>query len=224
MHTNAKRLPKSVCLLTVLATACCGARAFAQQSKPTIPPNEPVVQLSAKRTSVLIIEKFSKNLELKTKIKRVDGFDPAILKVTALTPCRIHVQAIGQGLTTVILTDEKDATYTIEIFVKGDSRLLQTIIKNKFPDSSVETFLVHDSVVLRGCVNKPKNITQIVEIAECLYPKVVNQITVGVTQKVKMKMKVMEVQKSWPIEIFEGDQRRIEQVDLPSAQSPLVEC
>ena len=196
MQTTAKWLGKSVCLLIVLNTACCATLAFAQQPKPPIPANEQVVAVSGKRTDLEIIEKFSKILQLKTKITRVDGFDPAIVTVTALTEYRVRIQAIGQGVTTVILTDKNDSTYMVDIFVKGDSRLLQTIINRKFPNSSVDTFLVRDSVVLHGWVTKPENITQIVEIAETIYPNVLNQMSVGGVQQVKIKVKVMEVQRS----------------------------
>ena len=196
MQTNAKWLGGSLCLTIVLSCVCSDTPAFAQRPTTPVTVNEQVVQVSVKRTDLEIIEKFSKILELKKKITRVDGFDPAILSVTALTAYRVRIQAISQGVTTVILTDEDDATYLIEIFVKGDSRLLQTIINRKFPNSSVETFLVRDSVVLRGWVTKPENITQIVEIAETIYPNVLNQMNVGGVQQVKLKVKVMEVQRS----------------------------
>ncbi|MFP6763377.1 MAG: hypothetical protein VB858_07160, partial [Planctomycetaceae bacterium] len=70
------------------------------------------------------------------------------------------------------------------------------IIDNRFPDSSVEAFKLQDSVALTGWVTQPEHITQIVEIAEQFYPRVLNQMNVGGVQQVKLKVKIMEVQRS----------------------------
>jgi len=157
---------------------------------------DPVVILTGKRSTVEVVERLSKVIELQDRIKRVDGFDPNIINVKALSPNRIRVQAQLQGVTTLVLTDEFGNTYIIEVFVKGDTRHLQAIIDNRFPDSSVEAFKLQDSVALTGWVTQPEHITQIVEIAEQFYPRVLNQMNVGGVQQVKLKVKIMEVQRS----------------------------
>lgn len=157
---------------------------------------DPIVILTSKRSTVEVVERLSKVIELKDRIKRVDGFDPNIIDVKALSPNRIRVQALLQGVTTLVLTDEFGNTYIIEVFVKGDARHLQAIIDNRFPDSSVEAYKVQDSVALTGWVSQPEHITQIVEIAEQFYPRVLNQMNVGGVQQVKLKVKIMEVQRS----------------------------
>jgi pilus assembly protein CpaC len=157
---------------------------------------DPVVLITGRRSEVEIVEKLSKVVELKDRILRVDGFDPNIIDVKALAPNRIRVQAVHQGVTTLILTDEFNKTYTINVFVKGDSRHLQAIINQRFPDSSIEAYKIQDAVALAGWVSQPGHITQIVEIAEQLYPQVLNQMQVGGVQQVKIKVKIMEVQRS----------------------------
>ena len=157
---------------------------------------DPVVILTEKRSTVEVVERLSKVVELKDRIKRVDGFDPNVIAVKALSPNRIRIQAQVQGVTTLVLTDEFGTTYIIEVFVKGDTRHLQAIIDNRFPDSSVEAFKLQDSVALTGWVTQPEHITQIVEIAEQFYPQVLNQMNVGGVQQVKLKVKIMEVQRS----------------------------
>ncbi len=158
--------------------------------------NEAAVPVTANRTQLEMIEKFSKVLETKNRIVRVNGFDPLILNVTALAPNRISVSGLLQGVTNFIITDEAGANFTVEVFVKGDARQLQTIIDRKFPNCSIEAFKVQEAVALRGWVTNPEHITQITEIAEQFYPKVLNQMRVGGVQQVLLKVKVMEAQRS----------------------------
>jgi pilus assembly protein CpaC len=167
---------------------------FAQQD--AAPSNETIVPISAHRTDVELTEKFAKILETKKGITRVDGFDPVVLNVTPLTPSRIRISGLLQGVTTVSITDETGANFAVEVFVKGDARMLQAVIDKKFPNSSIEAFKVQDAVALRGWVTRPEEITQIVEIAEQFYPKVLNQMKVGGVQQVLLKVKVMEAQRS----------------------------
>jgi pilus assembly protein CpaC len=157
---------------------------------------DPIVILTARRSTVEVVERLSKVIELKDRIKRVDGFDPNIIDVKALSPNRIRVQALVQGVTTLVLSDEFNNTYIVEVFVKGDARHLQAIINNRFPDSSVEAYKVQDAIELTGWVSQPEHITQIVEIAEQFYPRVLNHMDVGGVQQVKLKVKIMEVQRS----------------------------
>lgn len=155
-----------------------------------------LVKITGSRSRLEIVERLSKIVELPKKIVRVDGFDPEVLDVSAMSQFQIRVQAVIQGVTNLRLTDVEDNVYTIEVFVKGDVRHLQAVIENRFPDSAVEAYKVQDSVALTGWVSQPEHITQIVEIAEQFYPKVLNQMRVGGVQQVKLKVKIMEVQRS----------------------------
>lgn len=187
-------------LLVLLANSCWLCGTLHAQPQTVEPPaanlNETVVPVTATRTQIEMIEKFSKVLETKNRIVRVNGFDPLILNVTALTPNRISVSGLMQGVTSFIITDENNTNYTVEVFVKGDARTLQTIIDRKFPNCSIEAFKVQEAVALRGWVTNPEHITQITEIAEQFYPKVLNQMKVGGVQQVLLKVKVMEAQRS----------------------------
>ncbi len=156
-----------------------------------------IFHVTGRRGNVDVTENLSKVIELSDKrITRVDGFDPTVIDVRALTPHRIRVQALIQGVTTLVLTDEEDNNYIIEVFVKGDTRHLQAVIENRFPDSAVEAYKIQDSVALTGWVAQPEHITQIVEIAEQFYPRVLNQMRVGGVQQVQLKVRIMEAQRS----------------------------
>ena len=114
----------------------------AQNGPPTPPPNlpapaatptaaptarelaraaalDPVFKVAGSRSEVEIVERLSKVLELGRKITRVDGFDPDVLDVKALTPYRVRVQALTQGVTNLVLTDEDDNSYVVNVFVKA---------------------------------------------------------------------------------------------------------
>ena len=175
-------------------------------SGPTAPPSarelaraaalDPVFKVTGSRSEVEIVERLSKVLELDRKITRVDGFDPDVLDVKALTPYRVRIQALTQGVTNLVLSDEDDNPYVVNVFIKGDARHLQAVLDNRFPDSAVEAYRVQDSVALTGWVSQPEHITQIMEIAEQFYPRVLNQMRVGGVQQVMLKVKIMEVQRS----------------------------
>ncbi len=174
-----------------------GGRLFAQQpGAPTSNSNEPVVPVTAHRTDIELVEKFAKVLETKNRIVRVDGFDEKVLSVSALTPNRVRISGLMQGVTSLVFYDESGGNFTVDVFIKGDARQLQAIIDKKFPNSSIEAFKVQDAIALRGWVTQSEQITQIVEIAEQFYPKVLNQMRVGGVQQVLLKVRVMEAQRS----------------------------
>lgn len=157
---------------------------------------DPVFKITGSRSEVEIIEHLSKVLELDRKIIRVDGFDPDVIDVKALTPYRVRMHAIHQGVTNLVLTDVDDQSYVVNVFIKGDARHLQAVLDNRFPDSSVEAYRVQDSIALTGWVSQPEHITQITDIAEQFYPEVLNQMRVGGVQQVMLKVKIMEVQRT----------------------------
>ena len=84
----------------------------------------------------------------------------------------------------------------MKFFVEGDVRHLQAYISRLFPESSVKAVKVGEGVVLRGWVSDPHHITEIIEIAEQFFPKVINQMKVGGVNQVQLRVKVMEVQRS----------------------------
>lgn len=201
-------MPGLVCrcrigMLGMAALAIATAPVLAQPgARPPVPnpsaaSGDPVYLVTApKNNEVTITEHFSKVVELKTRIVRVDGFDPDVVTVSALTPNQIRVQAMKPGVTTIVLVDEFGATITVDVFVVGDVRHLQAYLSQLFPRSSVEAIAVKDAVVLRGWVDQPEHITQMVDVAERFFPTVLNQMRVGGVQQVALKVQVMEVQRA----------------------------
>jgi pilus assembly protein CpaC len=190
-------------LLLITAVVCPvleppGLGAQEETASADAAATDPIFHVGSTRTRTRIVERFSKVIELDTRIRRVDGFDPEVLSVTGIQgrPNQIRVHALAPGVTTLSLTDEHGEIFTIEAFVTGDVRHLQAYLERMFPHASVEAVEVRDSVVLRGWVTQPANITKMVEIAEQFYPRVLNQMDVGGAQQVQLRVKVMEVQRS----------------------------
>lgn len=174
----------------------------AQQADAQRPVLDPVVHVTEADSDLQMIEKFARVVELKNRITTVYGFDPQVISVTKVErrPNQIRLHAVAPGVTSVVLVDEHDQSFKLEVFVTGDVRHLQATIRKLFPKSSVEVVALPSStdasVLLRGWVTQPEHINEVVEIAEQFYPNVINQMQIGGVQQVLLKVKVMEVQRA----------------------------
>ncbi|MFN0198970.1 MAG: pilus assembly protein N-terminal domain-containing protein, partial [Planctomycetaceae bacterium] len=90
-------------LLGLAAALLTSGELFAQPPEDAATADRDVVLVDTPRTHIEIIEKFSRVLELKNKIIRVDGFDPAVLNITALSAHQVRMQALTPGVTSVVL-------------------------------------------------------------------------------------------------------------------------
>ena len=155
------------------------------------------VRIVSPTTALEVIERGAKNIEFKEWITRVDGFDPKVIDVKALNQQVLRVQGLEQGLTSMTVTDKTGQTYSIDVFVTGDARLLQTVLDRAFPNSAIQaTVLKGGAILLRGWVTEAQQIASITEIAKLYNPDVVNQVRVGGPQEVQLRVKIMEVQRS----------------------------
>ncbi len=174
--------------------------AFAQDAPAAPAVRVPVgdaVRVMSPNMKLEVIERGAKNIEFKEWVTRVDGFDPKVIDVKALNQQLLRVQGIEQGVTTMTVTDKTGQTFSIEVFVTGDARLLQTVLDRAFPNSAIQaTMLKGNSVLLRGWVTEAQQIASITELAELYGTKVVNQVRVGGPQEVQLRVKIMEVQRS----------------------------
>lgn len=166
------------------------------QGPPSTPLAGETVNITTPRSSIEIAERFAKVIQFPSKVKRIDGFDPTVLSVTPLSPEQVRISALEQGVTTLVATDENGQTYSIEIFVTGDARLLQSVLKRTYPNTAISTIKVRDSVLLRGWVSEPQQISEITALASLYFPRVLNQMKVGGPQEVQLRVQVMEVQRT----------------------------
>lgn len=186
----------AIVALTIAAGLMIPLRAQEDKSAAAMSIAEPVFKVKSKHSQIKIVERFAKVIELEDGIARVDGFDPEIIAISGLSSRTIRVQALTTGITNITLVDHKNNIYQLEVFVAGDVRHLQAYLDQLFPHASVQAVEVRDSVVLRGWVTQPENITEMVDIATQFYPEVLNQLKVGGVQQVLLKVKVLEVQRS----------------------------
>lgn len=155
------------------------------------------VRIAATTNSIEVVERTSKVIEFKEWLTRVDSFDPKVINVTALDKHVLRVQGLEQGVTTMVVTDKTGQVHTIEVFVSGDARLLQSVLSRAFPNSAIQaTMLRGNAVLLRGWVTDAQQIASITELASLYSPNVVNQVKVGGPQEVQLRVKIMEVQRS----------------------------
>ncbi len=169
---------------------------FAQESPPRAPLGD-IVRIVSPTSAVEVIERTAKVIEFKEWLTRVDGFDPKVIGVTALDKNVLRIQGVEQGVTTMVVTDKAGQTHTIEVFVTGDARLLQSVLNRAFPNSAIQaTMLRGNAVLLRGWVTEAQQISSITELAKLYATEVVNQVRVGGPQEVQLRVKIMEVQRS----------------------------
>jgi pilus assembly protein CpaC len=229
MPKFAQTRPKFFRMLLVLLAVAGIARSAAAGEDETAPlpvDNDPLVHVTEAQSDLRLVEKFAKIIELKNRISTVYGFDPEVVHVTKVDmhPNEIRVHAVAPGVTSIVLVDEKNTSFTIELFVIGDVRHLQAYLKNLFPTDSVTAVAVRDSVVLRGYVTRPENIPRIMDIAKEFYPNVINQMEVGGDQEVELKVKVLEIDRTKLKELgfnFYGNTNFGFLGSLPGALAPL---
>src|SRR5262245_28869573 len=192
----------------VAALACSGYErsAIAQQPAPpddadtaaadALRPGEQVFQVLTPRSALTLVELQTRVVEPQSRIKVGDGFDQAVVNVTALDMKRLRLRALKPGVTNLTITDEFQVQYTLEVFVQGDIRELQAYLRQLFPGSAIDAIKLRDSIVLKGWVTEPDQIPMVVAIAEQFAPKVHNQMAVAGENLVQLNVRVMEVQRS----------------------------
>lgn len=197
-----------VCSLAMLMTIADRRPVFAQDASGPAPiqkvKSQPEddrtfdgIKVTASRMTVELIERFSKDLEFNEWVKEAYGFDDTIISVEPTSHSTLRVRGLKQGVTTIAITGRSDQKYVIEIFVGGDARLLQAVLKQNFPGSTIECrALMGGVMLLTGFVTDNQTINQVMDVARVYAPEVINQMRVGGPQEVQTRVKVLEVQRS----------------------------
>ncbi len=138
----------------------------------------------------------SRILTLDKNIPRVQVNNPDLLAVTPLSANQVQISAKKAGVTQVNLWDDNGQIHTVDILIYGDVRELEVALQTQFPNSSIRVYRYSESLVLKGFVDQPEHVSQIVQLASDYAPKVINNITVGGVQQVLLKVRVMEVSRT----------------------------
>ena len=175
--------------------------------------NEPKAPFPApQRTIMRKLENASEKMEMVVNTSRILTLDnpipqaqvnnPEILTLTPLSPNQIQLSAKKPGVTQVNIWSDDGHIYSIDVLVVGDAEELRVILQTQFPSSALKIVPVglggegSGSVYISGYVDRPENVTQITQIAEQYYPKVINNVTVSGVQQVLLHAKVMEVSRT----------------------------
>lgn len=139
----------------------------------------------------------SRILTLDRKIPQAQVNNPEILDLTPLSPTDIQLAAKKTGVTQVNLWDEDNNIYTVDVIVYGDTRELELILAEQFPNASLKLRGLRDGVLIYGYVDEAHDVSSIVQIAETFYPnKVSTRLQVGGVQQVLLHVKVMEISRT----------------------------
>ena len=161
-------------------------------------PNLPSVirKISESSEQLELTTNSSRILTLEKRIPRVQVNNPDMLAVTPLSADQVQVSAKKTGVTQVNLWDEDGNIHTIDVIVYGDARELEHALKTQFPHSSIRVYRYSNSLVLKGFVDRPDYVSQMIRIAEDYAPKVVNNIMVGGVQQILLRVRVFEVSRT----------------------------
>lgn len=201
MPTRFLSRPGALRLLIALGASLGVAPALpAQFANAPLAVNNEVVNVTTPRSTVVVVEQFTKVLKAPNKITHVDGFDQGIVDVTALSPRELQLRGVAPGVTRIVITDERNQRF--EVDARVISRL-QAHLSRLFQDANIE--VVHigpdagpGSIVLRGWVTQPEHVVEVMDVAGQFYPpaNILNQLRVAGVQQVQLNVKVMEVQRS----------------------------
>lgn len=173
-------------ILTVVATA------FAETNTSSI-----IYRINSSNERQEMMVNTSRILTLERKIPQAQVNNPDILALTPLSPTEIQLAAKKAGVTQVNLWDENNQIFTVDVVVYGDTRELQMIFDEQFPNASLKVRGIAEGVLISGFVDQPHDVQAIVQIAEQFYPKRVStRLQVGGVQQVLLHVKVMEVSRT----------------------------
>jgi pilus assembly protein CpaC len=182
-------------LMTALVVACVAGCASLVEAQ-VVDPQSVVRKISGLSDKLELTTNSSRILTLDKNIPRVQVNNPELLAVTPLSATQVQISAKKAGVTQVNLWDEEGNIHTVDVMVYGDARELEVALQTQFPHSSIKVYRYSESLVLKGFVDRPDYVSQIMRLAEDYAPKVINNITVGGVQQVLLKVRVMEVSRT----------------------------
>jgi pilus assembly protein CpaC len=163
-------------------------------SAPIAPSLVHRIQAASERIEMTVNS--SRVLTLDQNIPRAQVNNKDILELTPLSPNEIQVFAKKPGVTSINLWGEKGNIYTIDCVVYGDARELAELLKTEFPAANLRVKQTGSSVLLTGFVDRADQVSQIIQVAQEYYPKVIPNIRVGGVQQILLHCKVAEVSRT----------------------------
>jgi pilus assembly protein CpaC len=194
----ARRSAVTYAVASAMVTAfwALGANSALAQSEEQLQTPSVVHKVSDLSEKLELTTNSSRILTLDKNIPRVQVNNPELLAVTPLSANQVQISAKKTGVTQINLWDEDGNIHTIDVLIYGDARELEVALATQFPHSSIKVYRYSESLVLKGFVDRPDHVSQIVALAEDYAPKVINNISVGGVQQVLLKVRVMEISRT----------------------------
>jgi pilus assembly protein CpaC len=187
------RLRRAVALYLCLVT-CGPATVWSAESTSSFPSIIHKVEGTSDRVEMTVNS--SRILTLGKKIPKAQINNKDVLDLTPVGENQVQLFAKKPGVTQVNLWDDSNEIHAIDVVVFGDSRELSMMLESQFPGASIKVLPTATSVILSGYVDRPDDVSRIVEVAKDYYPKVINNINVGGAQQVLLFVKVIEVSRT----------------------------
>ena len=140
--------------------------ALAQYSTPQL-----VQKLSGLSEKLELTTNTSRILTLDKNIPRVQVNNPDLLAVTPLSANQVQISAKKAGVTQVNLWDEDGNIHTVDVLIYGDVKELEVALQTQFPNSSIRVYRYSESLVLKGFVDQPEHVSQIIQLSSDYAPK-----------------------------------------------------
>lgn len=136
-------------------------------------------------------------LKLKQPATEVSVVNPEIAKVSIINPDEILINAVAAGRTSLVVFYDGSKNQMTEIEVKWNIDELNEVFKQTLPDEAIKVISLKNGIALSGSVSSAEAVTQALELASSVCPKVVNMLTVPGRQQVLLKVKVAEVARNF---------------------------
>lgn len=198
MSTNLMR--HAALLFAAIAMVCALPHARAMDKADLSSAEDPMVNIMLGKAEMV---------SLQGNVSDVLVANPSIVDVMAVKSNQLYLVGSALGDTNIMVLDEDgNVTKRINVHVQMDTRKLELMIKELYPNESVSVKALTDQLVLTGHVSTPavsNSIGMLVanyaaEIqnvsARSIDEVVVNMLTVAGEQQVMLKVKIIEASRS----------------------------
>ena len=198
-------IPRQELALTVMI-ACAGAASAARaQRNDAAQFRATVVDVSAESRRVSVPLNRSAIIETTVEVARADVVASHIADVQPVSPTQLLVTGKTYGRTNVILWDQSDEQYVLDVTVELDLQQLNEALSAIDPQSDAQARSVLGNIVLAGTVSSAERVQRMLELAGLFLPRaatgepltaVHNHLDVAGEQQVLLRCVVAEVTRS----------------------------
>ncbi len=197
MSTN---LMRNVALLFAAIAMVCALPHARAMDKADIAGEDPMVNIMLGKAEMVSLD---------SNVSDVLVANPSIVDVMAVKSNQLYLVGSALGDTNIMVLDQDgNVTKRINIHVQMDTRKLELMIKELYPNESVSVKALTDQLVLTGHVSTPAVSNSIGNLvanyaaeiqnvsARSIDEVVVNMLTVAGEQQVMLKVKIIEASRS----------------------------